>query len=578
MTRLLRMRTYVAVLGALAVGAVAAYVIISSFGHLDGGEGQRDALESNAGKRGPAMIGASRNDSDAAAPSDVNCSRIDDIGEKLLDARRRREFARIRTRSGGNLPVSAVEVAADRAGLDPDIRFGRVFLDGPADRPLYPLPVLSAQPLSWLKQEALRKQIDSGALDTVFKDLPLAHQSATVTDYQDAAARYPTVTVLGAVIRGHGAVSDQWLDDVPDDWPVRVHDLAVAIEENVSATAFERLLDRKGGAAAEWPDDFTGRDVNLAQLAAFHRRPELLRMLIARDVDPVAGSPPLLDDIARLPERSQDEADVVDMLVAAGVTVRRPGMLGVLVALYPGQPGLALDPGAKAAMASAEVAELARRLGEAKDRWDVERDELEFWRARCGDGAASTGRRAIASAAPSDESGLTAKRQHDLARRLAHEQEVQEAAAASLVGAGPPRQRDDHQRDLVTRAYESAVNGQWDEAVAIANGLHPPFSDFVNRDLLSHALEVGASMDSFEALLDLNDGILPDDAILDLCSRGWEGSADLAEALLVDGLDVHHVDRIGRNAFSSIAESTSFKFGLQASSSKELATFLQRKG
>lgn len=542
------MGSRLAALGAVVGAACLAYVV--TLDSIDApNRGPQGAAEPDVSA--VAALVASSGTAGAAGVADaVTCSRVEDIGERLMAVREREEFRRL----AGHMPgLLAVELAADMAGLDPHLRYGASPLAvrfGVEPWPSYPRPEPAAQPLSWSDQDELEQLVDDGLFSAVFEHPALEGRRDATLDSADSAGERRTTTALGALLQRHGAVADRWLPHVPDDWPVGLHDLAVAVEAGVAAVAFESLLDRRArGAAATWPDGFGG-DINLAQLAAYHMQPKLLRVLMARGISP-AGEQPLLDDIARLPEASEHEAEVVGMLVAAGLKVRRPTTLRLLKTRHPHQSGLVLHPDAESALASPAVAELAQSLAGAMTRWQTERQQLESWRERCRAQLAAGGL-ATDAAASGNQLTLNAKRRHDKDLREARDRQRQRARAA-LEGASGPGHRDDALGDLVGRAYEGAVNRRWDEAIAAANNVPAPLREFVRRDLLSHALSVGASMEVFEALLGLNDGILPEDAILDLTSRGWKGSASVAEALLAHGLDVHHADRFGKNAFSQAA-------------------------
>ena len=83
--------------------------------------------------------------------------------------------------------------------------------------------------------------------------------------------------------------------------------------------------------------------------------------------------------------------------------------------------------------------------------------------------------------------------------------------------------------------------------------MDPAFRWYYVDALLALSLRRGAPMDVLETLVQLNDGLLPEDAILSLSERGWAGAARAVEMLGPFGLDVHHVDEFGRNAFSKLA-------------------------
>ncbi len=532
-----------AVVGAVIAAAVAACIVVVVWTDAPDSRPEEE-VGSDAAAAMRALVAP--NDL-AAATDEVICSRVEDIGEQLLERRERDEFEQL----SDHLSGLTVELAADLAGLQPYLRYGDLFPlaahFGMRLGPSYPLPELVAHSLPRSAEDALGRLIEAGEFAAVFDHPALQGARDATLDVADSAGDHRTTTVLGALLRHHGASADQWLPQMPDDWPIGIHDLAVAVVAGVPAAVFESLLDRGGGADTHWPDRFGG-EVDLAQLAAYHMQPKLLQALVDRGLDLAARKQPLIDDIARQPEASEHEATVVAMLVAAGLKVRRPTTLDVLRDRHPQQAGLQLHPDVEAALDSPETTNLARSLAGARERWQTARQRLESWREQC---------RARQAA---DLLTLTAKRRHDSEKRR-HDGDLHEAlgrelreGVVALEGLlGTAGQRDDQLGDLVGRLWESAFERRWSDAIAAAEDVPEPMRKFTSRDLLSQALRVGAPMEVFEALLELNDGVLPADAILDLASRGWEGSAGVAEALLARGLDVHHVDRFGENAFSRVA-------------------------
>ena len=103
--------------------------------------------------------------------------------------------------------------------------------------------------------------------------------------------------------------------------------------------------------------------------------------------------------------------------------------------------------------------------------------------------------------------------------------------------------------------YESAIGGRWQEAIEAALDVDAVSRSHLLADLLSLSLRRGAPIEVIEELIGLNDGLLPEDAVLGLSERHWNGAAGVARELIPHGLDIHHVDGLGRNAFSSLARS-----------------------
>ena len=95
---------------------------------------------------------------------------------------------------------------------------------------------------------------------------------------------------------------------------------------------------------------------------------------------------------------------------------------------------------------------------------------------------------------------------------------------------------------------------RWDEAIAAVEG-RPRMPPHHYRILLSPTLMRGVEFDVIARLAEGYDGVLPRNAIMDLASRTWHGSATTAEKLeRLYGLDIHYVDDDGRNAVSGLID------------------------
>lgn len=162
----------------------------------------------------------------------------------------------------------------------------------------------------------------------------------------------------------------------------------------------------------------------------------------------------------------------------------------------------------------------------------------------------------------SDSPTLTLREKEEYDQWL---QEQDDAAIREVLAAAPGG--DDPVRDtsdILRGGYESAIGGRWEEAIEAAADLGSVRRSYFLADLLSLSLRRGAPLEMIQELIVLNDGLLPEDAVLSLSERHWEGVVGVARALIPYGLDVHYVDRFGRNAFSSLARSYPINLELAA--------------
>ena len=489
----------------------------------------------------------------------MDCEALGDA-ERTLFALQRQDLGEYyeQLKSAGN-PRLTLELAAESVGLHPEaVRFGRIWLVGAgleaatSESP-YPLPRLPRGGARRLIDEhEVGSVFDAGKVGQVFKRFD--RQRTVAIKSRDALGRRHDTSLLGEMIRRHGDNMMEWLPYVPDDWPIGVHELAVAIDSGVSAHDFEALLDLSGvDAAAGWRRHDPVRQVNLAEVASFRGRPLILRVLVARGANPVSGQSVLDDVVVR--STSAPSADgfenVVRQLVSAGARPRRPSTLAALDAQYPDLAGIGLHPDAAAALASGDVGRIVGRLAEIKLKWDVELEALHEKRRRC-ETTPYPGNKV--QRAESATLTLAGKRRHD---RWLNEQH--DAAVRAALPETPHERETSHpyreDSEQIELGIKRAVDGRWDEAIALAEGMDPVFRAYYLESLLSLSLRRGAPMEVLETLVKLNAGLLPEDAILSLSERGWSGAPGVAEALGGFGLDVHHVDNFGRNAFSRLAES-----------------------
>ena len=486
----------------------------------------------------------------------VDCGQLDDAAGVLL-ARQREELGDLhRAMRGSANRLLTLELAAESAGYDPEaVRFGRIWLVGPGlevarSRSPYPLPRVPDGP----EGVPLDEEEAGTLVDTLRREGGLERlgdfREVVVASRDSLGSRHDT-NLLGTMIRRHGADMAAWLPDVPPGWPIGVHELAVAIDAGVSAHDFEALLDLSGvdpGAGWRRPDPI--RQVNLAQVAAYHVRPGIVRSLLARGADAGSNRQSVLDDVlmrSTSDRESHEVEDVVRQLVAFGLRPRRPSALSVLEARYPDLAGIGLGADTIAALASGAVTEAAERLVDIRSKWQAELDALYGREEHCSPTPIPD-----ATFAWPDSATLT------LREKAAYDQWLQEqddAAFRTLIDAAPVPDEPLGQVSHVLRGgYESAIGGRWEEAIEAASDVDPVRRAYFLADLLSLSLH-GAPIEVIEELIRLNDGLLPEDAILGLSERYWDGAVGVARDLIAHGMDVHHVDSFGRNAFSSLARS-----------------------
>lgn len=240
--------------------------------------------------------------------------------------------------------------------------------------------------------------------------------------------------------------------------------------------------------------------------------------------------------------------DVVRQLVAAGLKPRRPSALSVLEARYPDLAGVGLGMDTTAALASGAVTEAAERLVDIRSKWEAKLDALYRGEEHCNPTPI-----ADATFGWPDSATLT------LGDKEAYDQWLQEQdeeAFRTLLDTAPGRDGPPGQVSRVLQVgYESAIGGRWKEAIEAAWDVDPVRRSYFLADLLSLSLRRGAPIEVIEELIGLNNGLLPEDAALSLSERYWDGAVGVARVLIPRGLDMHHVDRFGRNAFSSLARS-----------------------
>ena len=413
--------------------------------------------------------------------------------------------------------------------------------------------------LTFGEQRRLTEWINAAGVEALFADAPPLLRS-----------EWDDTSLIGHLIREHGEALFAALPAADGALPVGLHELAVAIQRGVTLANFVALADIANVDLAEtwW------NGVNLAKMAAIHGRPDILRYLTSHGVEPTAsrawGRGSVFDDIASLPERSNDAtlADVVEQLIAAGDRPYLPSTLATFDDWLPDVSMPALHPDAAAALLSPLVTEAARTVAAMDAEWTAKVDDATVLEQRCEE--------QLAAAEPTVEmfhgTDLASKQRHREVLEKREERwlkEMGERAAAANDDVEPENDAA-HEADTRTRMFDAATDGRWREALALADQLGGNAHFF----LLSIAL-LDAPVDVLVALAGRNNArLLLEDAIETLASYGRrEDEVEVVEALMPFGLDIHHVDRLGRNAFHILA-----RWDVEDESEWQLAEYLASKG
>ena len=378
-----------------------------------------------------------------------------------------------------------------------------------------------------------------------------------------------SASVLGLLIERRGADLHGLLPNLPP-LPVGLHELAVAIEEDVPSDAFLALLDMaEADPGAAWRDRDPFLQVNLAWMAAVNARPDALRALLARGVDPTAGGRPVLDEAALAAAGSAAFADVAEQLLATGVAPYYPSTAAVLQ--RHGVAGDSLHPDAAAALADPELRAAGAELKALATSLRAEVERAEDIERRCGTALAATDLPGGGAAT------LEAKLRHEeaLKRRRDWIIEQGERRMAEFGGRRDDRPGGEEFSRQFGRALELAVTeGRWGEAIAAVED-HALMDAYHYRILLSLSLTRGAEFDVIARLAELSGGTLPRDAIMHMASRTWLGATAAAEELeRLYGLDVHYIDDNGRNAISKLIDRVYLPGGGFNTRTTEMADFL----
>ena len=360
-------------------------------------------------------------------------------------------------------------------------------------------------------------------------------------------------SVLGHLVREHGEVLFGSLREGRTDFSIGPHELAVAITADVAAEDFLALLD----ASAIDPKATWRNGANLAKVAAIRHRPEILRVLLGRGVDPTIAPRWLasvdayrstLDDLASLPRPANPERlnDVVAELVAAGDQPYLPSTLATLRAWLPETPLPPQHADTALALANPEVPATAALLASEAARWTAEVDAATRLEERCMDAlvaAAEHQKEAFAG------KGFVAKQRFQDALEKRYELWLAELGRTVAAKADGKAGETPEWAQTRERFLAAVMADDWETALELA-GSHP-LGDEV---LLLLALNRNPSADALLAMVERAGGKLPEDAILDLAGNSSGQRTNMARLLAPYGLDTNFVDAEGRNAWSVLAE------------------------
>ena len=375
------------------------------------------------------------------------------------------------------------------------------------------------------------------------------------------AAIWEDTTTTGHLIREHAAGRLAGLLDVASSLAIGRHELAIAMDAGLSPRDFAVLLD----AADVDPAGTWFMDANLAKVAAIRNRPDILRLLRTRGVDPAAahrrGQPSVLDDIAAKGKPADVEgvralADVVRQLVAAGDRPYLPSTLATLENWLPGVALPALHPDSATRLSTLADAD---GLAELETEWDEKIAAAKRLEDACKSQIAADPEAALSAFEGTDLASKLRYQEALLARR----DQVAEALRVAAEARGGDAVRD---ITLNRREFEKMMgarkDGRWHAMLALADrgGGH------AHKMLLPLVLRTDAPLDVLLVLArraarwprppDVPEWYLDhrlQDGVLQLAMFPRDDIVAVVAALEPLGLDLHYVDAQGRNAFTILA-------------------------
>lgn len=375
------------------------------------------------------------------------------------------------------------------------------------------------------------------------------------------AAMWEDTTTTGHLIREHAAGRLAGLLDVASSLAISRHELATAMDAGLSPRDFAVLLD----AADVDPAGTWFMDANLAKVAAFRNRPDILRLLRARGVDPAAahrrGHPSVLDDLAAKGKPADADgiralADVVRQLAAAGDRPYLPSTLATLGHWLPGVALPALHPDSVTRLSALADAD---GLAELETEWDQKIAAAKRLEDACKSLIAADPERALRAF---EGTGLASKLRYQEVLVVRRDQ-VAEALrlAAETRGGDAPNDITLNRRELEAMTA-ARKDGRWRAMLALADR----GGGRAHKMLLPLVLRTDAPL---EVLLVLarraarwpRPPNVPDwyldhrlqDGVLQLAMFPRDDIVAVVAALEPLGLDLHYVDAQGRNAFTILA-------------------------
>ena len=328
-----------------------------------------------------------------------------------------------------------------------------------------------------------------------------------------------------------------WHSDIPvPELTFGHHEVARAIKYGVSPEVLSDLIDASGidptvvsryGAAS------------LVKTAAIHGRPDLVRFLLERGVDPTRKRGSVLDDLPFAWDQNSRVAmyaEVIDILTAAGDRPYLPSTLNKITEAMPDYvPVPRLHTASAMAIQTTQVTNAAEGLTELVAVWETKLDDAAAVERICRDWVNLADHRAPGR----NESDFVDPKMSQQAKDLL-------ALAEEQIRAGNVP---DETKALV-RMLDLWGAGLWDDAFAVADEWGLGY-----EELLVQSLKHGAPFEVVMEVVSRNRGRIPQDAILHLAYSPWSGAADVAQALVTaHGMDVHYVSPDGRNAYDELVE------------------------
>lgn len=330
-------------------------------------------------------------------------------------------------------------------------------------------------------------------------------------------------------------------------------ELAAAIELGIDAADFVALLGASGAdAAATWQHRTLTRRYNLADLAAVHARPRILRALLARGVPLAAGPPAALDELALALAATQPApealAAVVGQLADLGERPFLPSTAARIATLAPGISIPDLHPDAQAALALPQIHASARRLTALTRRMEMEAAQAQRIADRC--------RPVWLAKAAAGGGELTSKvAQHQAMRKREQHSRRAQLDQARSVAAGLGVEF----LEVADAFLDAALQeGPWQDLLpnldALVDVAPAELAAQVPAGLLRVALDASVPMPAVLELLDRNGGAMPPDIIMTLIQSSRRDAARAAADLEAWGLQPGFVDADGRGAVDHVVD------------------------